>query len=73
MDEYFRSVKMSRDEWKREVKRLNRRPGAILHRAWWRVRKFFRSLDNYRRGFAFGYVRRCRVCDHTAYYPDHCG
>jgi hypothetical protein len=37
----------------------------------WRIRKFFRSLDNYRRGFKFGYVRRCRVCDHTAYYPRH--
>lgn len=37
----------------------------------WRVRKFLRSLDNYRRGFAFGYVRRCRICGHTAYRPEH--
>jgi hypothetical protein len=30
----------------------------------WRIRKFFRSLDNYRRGFKFGYVRRCLALDH---------
>lgn len=38
----------------------------------WRIRKFLRSLDNYRRGFAFGYVRRCRECGHTAYSSGHC-
>lgn len=53
------------------------RPGGYLlvppikHRLW-PLRKFLRSLDNWRRGFAFGYVRRCRACGHTAYYSDHC-
>jgi hypothetical protein len=39
----------------------------------WRTRKFLRSADNWRRGFAFGYVSRCRVCGHTAYLPEHPG
>jgi len=46
--------------------------GSIRERHFYRTRKFLRSLDNWRRGFAFGYVRRCRACGHTAYYPDHC-
>ena len=37
----------------------------------WRTRKFLRSVNNWRRGFAFGYVSRCRVCCHTAYRPEH--
>ena len=37
-----------------------------------RLKWLWRSFDNWRRGFKFGPVRRCRVCDHTAYLPDHC-
>ena len=32
----------------------------------------FISIRNYRRGYAYGPVARCRVCGHTAYSPDHC-
>lgn len=43
-----------------------------MKRKIWPVRRCVRSFDNWQRGFAFGYVRRCRACGHTAYYRDHC-
>lgn len=46
---------------------MNKRVRAL---AIWPVQKRLRAFDNYRRGFAYSYIRRCRACGHTAYYRD---
>jgi len=38
----------------------------VMRRTAW-LRLKLRSLDNWRRGFAYGPVRRCRKCSHTVY------